>query len=206
MLHRRRRKYQKKQDLAALKETWALFQQISATMEHGRHIEYLRRFTGLDASLRYSVEVGVKGFNPYTQNVQLSSNSQRLDMLLDLVTVVESVVVKASGTVISLESSAPEISQTITPDQVAALPSANRNVTKYALLNPHVRQSQGLASDGNNDRGRSSVLRHTPHRDSTRVEPAASQAASRLVTATAPRGRWARAPTEPARTASGARA
>ena len=30
LLHRRRRKYQKKQDLAALKATWALFQQISA--------------------------------------------------------------------------------------------------------------------------------------------------------------------------------
>jgi len=30
LIRRRRRKYQKKQDLAALKETWALFQQISA--------------------------------------------------------------------------------------------------------------------------------------------------------------------------------
>jgi hypothetical protein len=30
LLRPRRRKYQKKQDLAALKETWALFQQISA--------------------------------------------------------------------------------------------------------------------------------------------------------------------------------
>ncbi len=30
LIHRRRRKYQKKQDLAAWKETWALFQQISA--------------------------------------------------------------------------------------------------------------------------------------------------------------------------------
>ncbi len=30
LIHRRRRKYQKKQDLAAVKETWALFQQISA--------------------------------------------------------------------------------------------------------------------------------------------------------------------------------
>ena len=30
LIHRRRRKYEKKQDLAALKETWALFQQISA--------------------------------------------------------------------------------------------------------------------------------------------------------------------------------
>ena len=30
LMHPRRRKYQKKQDLAAVKETWALFQQISA--------------------------------------------------------------------------------------------------------------------------------------------------------------------------------
>ena len=33
LLHRRRRKYQKKQDLAAVKATWRLFQQISAEVQ-----------------------------------------------------------------------------------------------------------------------------------------------------------------------------
>jgi hypothetical protein len=108
------------------------------------------RFTGLDESVRYSVDVEAHGFNPSTQQVTVSSASQQLDILLDLVTHHESVVVRASGEVLTLESNAPDVSQTITPAEVEDLPSTNRNVTKYALLDPHVRQTQGSGSDGNN--------------------------------------------------------
>ena len=106
------------------------------------------RFTGLDSSLRYTLEVEAKGFTPFSQDVRISSASPNTDIQLTLITHHESVVVKGSGEVISLESSAPVIAQIITPETIADLPSANRNVTKYAVLDPHVRQSQGSASDG----------------------------------------------------------
>lgn len=105
-------------------------------------------FAGLDASLRYSVDVDAQGFNPFTQDITVSSAS--LEILLDLKTHHESVVVRESGEVLTLQSSAPDVSQVVTPAQVAELPSASRNVTKYALLDPHVRQTQGAGSDGNN--------------------------------------------------------
>jgi outer membrane receptor protein involved in Fe transport len=108
------------------------------------------RFPDVGKSIRYTVYVSAQGFKPLTQEIQLSSDSQRLDISLDLTTVLESVVVKGSGEVISVVSNAPDISQTIPQEEVAELPTANRNVTKYALLNPHVRMTQGLGSDGNN--------------------------------------------------------
>jgi hypothetical protein len=107
-------------------------------------------FTGLEATVHYSVDVDAQGFNSFTQDITLSSPSQQFDILLDLITHHESVMVRESGGVLTLQSSAPDVSQIITPAQIAALPSASRNVTKYALLDPHVRQTQGSASDGNN--------------------------------------------------------
>lgn len=106
------------------------------------------RFTGLDPSLRYTVDVEARGFNAFSQDVQMSSPSRSFDVILDLTTHHESVVVKESGQVISLESSAPVVAQVITPEAVAALPSAFRNVTKYAILDPHVRQSGSTGSEG----------------------------------------------------------
>jgi hypothetical protein len=108
------------------------------------------RLTGLDKSLRYSIEVNAEGFKPFRQDVQISSESQQIDIHLDLSSVLESVVVKGSGEVISTVSNAPSVSETIPLAEIAELPTSNRNVTKYALLNPHVRQTQGLNSDGNN--------------------------------------------------------
>jgi len=119
------------------------FKQTTSTDAQG-----VFRFTGLEASLRYTVDVEAKGFTSTSQDVQMSSASQKIDVLLDLITHHESVVVKESGQVIGLESSAPIVAQIITPEAVAALPSSFRNVTKYAVLDPHVRQSQGSGSEG----------------------------------------------------------
>jgi len=41
----------------------------------------------------------------------------------------------------------PEIGQKIDADQIENLPSVTRSTTKYALLNPHVRQVLGLGAD-----------------------------------------------------------
>jgi hypothetical protein len=116
----------------------------STTDEEGRY-----RFTGLDATRTYSLDVTADGFRPQTQDVKISPDLS-LDVRLELLTVLESVVVKGTGEVISTQSNSPSVSQTIPQEEVAELPTANRNVTKYALLNPHVRMTQGLGSDGNN--------------------------------------------------------
>jgi len=106
----------------------------------------------LEPSQLYTVEIVLKGFKPFLQEVRapLATSAEGMEFLLDLTTHHESVLVRASGEVISLESSAPDVSQIVSTEQLDVLPSNNRNVTKYALLDPHVRQTQGSASDGNN--------------------------------------------------------
>ena len=106
-------------------------------------------FTGLDPSMPYSLRIDLQGFKPFHQEVRLSSDA-KIDVQLELASVLESVVVKGTGEVLTVESNSPDISQTITQTQIAELPTSNRNVTKYALLNPHARMTQGLGSDGNN--------------------------------------------------------
>jgi len=107
------------------------------------------RFSGLDPSAHYSLDVDAQGFKPATRDVGIEVDKQ-LNVQLDLSTVLESVVVKGTGELLTTESNAPDVSQTINQAQLAELPSSNRNVTKYALLNPHARMTQGLGSDGNN--------------------------------------------------------
>ncbi|MDT7806610.1 MAG: hypothetical protein QOJ70_423 [Acidobacteriota bacterium] len=45
-------------------------------------------------------------------------------------------------------SNAPEVSQVVSPRQLTELPSNGRNLNRFALLDPHVRNTGGLGSDG----------------------------------------------------------
>ncbi len=108
------------------------------------------RFTDLDATASYSADVNVQGFKPFARDrIAVSSDAKPLDIRLELAAVLESVVVKGTGEVLSLVSNAPDVSQTVTSSELAELPSARRSVVKYALLNPQVRQTEGVNSDGN---------------------------------------------------------
>jgi len=107
-------------------------------------------FTGLESSDHFSIEVTAPGFRPFLQeDIRISSDLEKLDVRLQLANVLESIIVKGSAEVISLVSNSPDVSQTITTSELEQLPSYQRNVVKYSLLDPHVRQTQGLGGDGN---------------------------------------------------------
>jgi hypothetical protein len=102
---------------------------------------------------QYSVEVTAQGFHPFTQEkVVVSDGPQVLDIRLDLSNVQESIVVKGSAEVVSLVSNAPDVSQTLNATQIETLPSYQRRVVKYALLDPHVKNvlGQGFESTDSN--------------------------------------------------------
>jgi hypothetical protein len=70
---------------------------------------------------------------------------RRLDVKLALADARYSVLV--TGTAGDARGSAPDVSQRIDGSQIENLPSVTRSTTKYALLNPHVRQVLGLGAD-----------------------------------------------------------
>ena len=84
------------------------------------------RFPGLDGAGRLSLEVNADGFRPFKQDdIQLSAESRRVDIRLELADVRESIVV--DGGVVSLGSNSPNVSQTVSGKQLGDLPS-NRGV------------------------------------------------------------------------------
>ncbi len=112
------------------------------------------RFTGLRIGDRFVVEVLAEGFHPFTQaDVRITSEQQQMDIRLELSNVQESVVVKGEAAeVISLVSNSPDVSQTVNAAELEKLPSFQRRVVKYALLDPHVRNvlGQGFESADSN--------------------------------------------------------
>jgi len=107
------------------------------------------RFQDLDAAARYSLEASAEGFRLLVrEDVRLTEESEHLDLKLTLSDFRQSVVVEAG--ILRVDSNAPELSQTIDSQALRELPSGNRNLTKVALLDAHVRQVVGLGGDGNN--------------------------------------------------------
>lgn len=75
----------------------------------------------------------------------VSTTSGELRLLVDIEAVRSTIIVAAAAE--ALRSNAPEISQTIHHRQLSELPSGERNLNKFALLNPHVRYVLGLGAD-----------------------------------------------------------
>src|SRR5882724_1303843 len=108
------------------------------------------QFSGVEAGARTSLEVNGPGFQPYLRDTaRVPGNAASLDVQLTLANVYDSVTV--AGKVISLESTAPSVSESVPAAELAELPTNTRNLTKAALLDPHVRQVVGLGGDGNNN-------------------------------------------------------
>ena len=116
----------------------------AATDADGRY-----EFDALPVGTKLHFTAGAPGFVTAEQDVgpELETPAVTLDWTLTLANRQESVVVESG--VLSLRSDAPEQSQTITESQMRDLPSNGRRLMRFALLDPHVRQSIGLGADGN---------------------------------------------------------
>jgi hypothetical protein len=104
-------------------------------------------FTTVEAGAGYSISVEVEGMKPVGKSgIQVADGQiTRVDFTLQLAGLYTSVLVDAS--LVNLESASAEIAQSIDKTEVEELPVANRTAAKYALLDPHVRQTLGLGAD-----------------------------------------------------------
>jgi len=104
---------------------------------------------GLAPADDYEIVFRADGFLDHAiDNVSLTSGEMAtINSSLAVRGVAESVSV-TSDTLPLVVSNAPEISQAVDARRLTELPSNGRSVNRFALLNPHVRNTAGLGSDG----------------------------------------------------------
>src|SRR5262245_19392835 len=102
---------------------------------------------GLDANHQYSVTVEADGLRSFTRSDLFVRDDEalRVDAQLTLADARYSVLVK--GAAVDGRGAAPEVSRVVDEREIDELPTLTRSTTKYALLNPHVRQVLGLGAD-----------------------------------------------------------
>jgi hypothetical protein len=95
----------------------------------------------------YNLSIQVPGLKPFLQsNISIEAGqTRRMDIALALVSHADSVTIIDYGA--DARGNSAEISQVIAAEQVNDLPSLNRNVARFALLDPHVRQALGRGAD-----------------------------------------------------------
>ena len=105
------------------------------------------QLAALEPGIPYVLTVEGDGVQTFSsQPIVLQDGERRhLDVTVELADARYSVLV--TGTAGDARSTAPEVSQRIDANQIENLPSVTRSTTKYALLNPHVRQVLGLGAD-----------------------------------------------------------
>lgn len=105
-------------------------------------------FRNVPATVVFTVTAQADGFAPSTlKAISVAAGaSTTIDVELEIRHSSESVLVTAEMDSVSPRS--PAVIQTITATQLQELPSNGRSMTRFALLDPHVRQTQGLGSDG----------------------------------------------------------
>ncbi|MDQ1611841.1 MAG: hypothetical protein QOG00_1772 [Pyrinomonadaceae bacterium] len=103
---------------------------------------------GLPPGADYRVTASAEGFRTREQQkVTLSSGGAlSLSLTLEVLGVAETVNITDAAPLVV--NNAPEVSQVVSPQQVSELPSNGRNLNRFALLDPHVRNTGGLGSDG----------------------------------------------------------
>ncbi|HEX8721411.1 MAG TPA: TonB-dependent receptor, partial [Pyrinomonadaceae bacterium] len=103
---------------------------------------------GLPPGDGYEVGVTAADFREAArgQVTLMSGGVAEVSLELKLVGLSETVdVVDAAALVVS---NAPEVSQVVSPRQLTELPANGRNLNRFALLDPHVRNTGGLGADG----------------------------------------------------------
>lgn len=101
------------------------------------------QFPPLEAGVPYEMTVDADGLRTLTRSGVVLGEGEitRVDVNLELADVRDSIVVTGAATDWSV------VARSVTEDDVADLPSVTRSTTKYALLDPHVRQVLGLGAD-----------------------------------------------------------
>jgi hypothetical protein len=96
----------------------------------------------------YSVEASAEGFgaSERRETKLIAGESLVLSFALEVAGVAASVEV--AGASEAFVSGAPEVSQLVGARQLAELPSNGRGLNRFALLDPHVRNTGGLGADG----------------------------------------------------------
>jgi hypothetical protein len=121
-------------------------------------------FTPVRGDVQYSVTIEAAGLRAFTKSEVVAREGEiaRVDVNLELADVYYAIVV--DGEVIDLRGAGPDVSRRVDARDFEELPSVTRSTTKYALLDPHVRQTIGLGADFA-DAGRISInagsYRHT---------------------------------------------
>jgi hypothetical protein len=103
---------------------------------------------GLPPSNDYAVTASADGFRESALwSVSLvSGEAARIELALELENVSETVTITDEAA--TVVNNAPEVSQVIGARQVTELPSNGRGLNRFALLDPHVRNTAGLGADG----------------------------------------------------------
>ncbi|HEY0003175.1 MAG TPA: TonB-dependent receptor [Pyrinomonadaceae bacterium] len=104
--------------------------------------------SGLLPASDYEITVSAEGFQdsvigPITL---VSSQSASLDIPLEIKAIKEVVTITDAAS--PVVNNAPEMSQVVNARQIAELPSNGRSLNRFALLDPHVRNTGGLGADG----------------------------------------------------------
>jgi hypothetical protein len=103
---------------------------------------------GLPPANDYVVTASADGFlESVRSDVSLvSGEAVTIDLSLELKGLSASITISDEAS--PVVNDAPEISQAVNARQVTELPSNGRSVNRFALLNPHVRNTGGLGADG----------------------------------------------------------
>jgi hypothetical protein len=101
----------------------------------------------LPVDVVYALTVEARGFRPFTRTgISLrEGETTRVDITLELADVRDAVIVPGSASDVS--GATAGVNQTVEARDIDDLPSITRSTTKYALLDPHVRQAIGLGAD-----------------------------------------------------------
>jgi hypothetical protein len=118
-------------------------ERVATTDEAGEYA-----FAGLPPGGEYRISAEAEGFRAVSLGpvTLVSGNLSTVALELELKGFAESVeIVDSTQAVVS---NAPEVSQVLSPRQITELPSNGRGVNRFALLDPHVRNTGGLGADG----------------------------------------------------------
>jgi hypothetical protein len=135
---------------AALPGAQVTVESKSLLVEQAVTTDSAGRFTllGLTPAADYEVTVAAIGFRPLTRGgiAVVSENIIAVDLAVEVGPVSEAVtVVGDDGAALA---STPEIFQTVDAKRLTELPSNGRNLLRFALLDPHVRNTSALGGDG----------------------------------------------------------
>lgn len=103
---------------------------------------------GLPPSNDYVVRAAADGFREATREYVSLVYGEAASVELSLEVQSISADVNITDEASPVVNNAPEVSQVVGARQVTELPSNGRNVNRFALLDPHVRNTGGLGADG----------------------------------------------------------